>query len=65
MTPAFHNPAFGCFYDWHNFGIGDCAETSRRVGVTERIVDGLTAVIDGNYHDGGKHEIVKIEARYI
>ena len=42
--------------------MGDCAKTSRRVGVTERIVDRLTAVIDDNYRDDVKHGIVKIKA---
>ena len=58
-------PSVSIFYDWHNFGIGDCAESSRCACVKERIVDGLTAIIGGNYHDGGKHGIVKIQVRYI
>lgn len=53
------------FYDWHNFGIGDCTENSGRVSVTERVISTLTVAIDLHYHNDVKRGIVKMKACYI
>ena len=52
-------------YDWQDSGKGDNTGTPDHIGITEKVVNGVQTVIEGNYHDAVGRRQIAVNGRYI
>lgn len=52
-------------YDWQDSGKGDNTGTPDHIGITEKAVNGVQTVIEGNYHDAVGRRQIAVNGRYI
>lgn len=52
-------------YDWQDSGRGDNTGTPDHIGIAEKVVNGKTTVIEGNYKDAVGRREIAVNGRYI